>query len=206
MSNLAHSHTPRAGQTDVIEAPMLETTLARLEPDQRSVVFDLGAASASTLSCFANGRCRITFADAVESLLALDDTVGRDALASRIDSLLPRAPEAPATLILCWDLPNFLSRPVLRALMEGLTERSAGGALFHQFIAYPSRAVPTRPGRYSLRKDGKVLRQISATETGVLPVLPMRDLEHIMPGCHLVRSVLLGSGMQDCLFRYGGPD
>ncbi len=205
MSNLADSRTLQTSPAGVVEAPLLEATLGRLESDQRHVVYDLGPASSGTLACFANGRSRLTFADAVEELTALAAETDPSALKKRIDDLLPRADGAPVTLVLCWDLPNFLSRPALRALMECLTERCGGGALFHQFIAYPARESPLQPGRYGLRSDGKVIRLRPPTESrGTLPVLPMRELEQVMPNCHLVRSVLLASGMQDCLFRYGG--
>ena len=122
-------------QINSFKAPLLNRILDNPEdPERRSVILDLGSASQALFDRLSTTRpCRIEVADLVndgglseldriDSLDDADDSDARDP--ARILELLPPANEERLDLILCWDLPNYLTLGSLKRLIDSISGRS----------------------------------------------------------------------------------
>jgi hypothetical protein len=184
------------------KAPLLDRILNAEESEQRQVVLDLGGPSQYLLDRLRAVRpVRVEIADLVGTggLAALRvpeflETSGPAA----VRDYLP-APREPLDLILCWDLPNYLSLPVLRALCAALSERAAPDCQLHMLIAYSRRDMPTAPARYRLGNDGQLVQTCADATLTAAPRYSPEDVNLSVGGFRYELGVLLANGMQEFL-------
>ena len=191
------------------KAPLLERLLDHGEdPAPRIVVLDLGPASQALLDrVSANRPCRVEIADfpghgAVEVLS--DPDVLEAAGEKLITSLLPKPNAEPLELILCWDLPNYLSLAALELLFDTLGRRAAPACKLHMLVAYSKRDMPARPARYVSGEDGHLTQMLISSESAAAPRYSPEDLGRAVGRFEYERGVLLANGMQE--FVYAWPD
>ena len=208
-------------QVFAFKAPLLNRILDNPEdPERREVVLDLGGASQALLDRLSASRpCRIEIADFVHSgglaeierLEAIEDSdqpgsgnpIGFGD-PSWIQDLLPKANEERLALILCWDLPNYLSLRALELFIDGLSNRIAPRCRLHMLIGYSKREMAAMPGRYIPGADGNLTQILSSEELTEAPRYSPEHLNSALGGFSYERGVLLANGMQE--FVYAWPD
>jgi hypothetical protein len=188
-------------QAPTVRAPLFHTLMQRMADGQRWVVLDLGPARNETIALLGQFRCRLDIADLAADLDQLDATLDVTTLQQRVQALLPQRASEAADIVLCWDLFNYLPRPVLAAVLGAVAARMRPGASGHALIAYSNRDVPDRPGRFFPVDAERLANSIGHATRPAIRHLP-EDLKGCLPGLTIERGVLLANGMREYLFRF----
>jgi hypothetical protein len=185
----------------VFNAPLFHRLLEQMNDDARRVVLDLGPARPETVATFGRFRCRLDIASLAEGIDALNGIKDATELAAAMIAVLPPRRAEPTHVVLCWDLLNYLERPVLAALMAELAGRLVEGSLVHALIAYSTPRIAAKPGRI-VPADGQQLSfsRLTAEDRPAQRYTP-DELSRCMPGYRVDRVMLLRNGMQEFLFR-----
>lgn len=184
-----------------LRAPLFRSLIEKLDPEQRLVVLDLGAAQTQTVSLFSQYRCRLDIADLADDLDRLNHEPEPDMLPETAEALLPRRHAEPTDVVLCWDILNYLERPALSALMSRIANRARAGALVHSLIVYSETHMPVHPGHYIPVDELGLLNIAPDGDKREAPRYTPDDLKQCLRGFYIERAMLLSNGMQEFLFR-----
>ncbi len=191
----------QADAPQTLNAPLFKSLVEPLETAGRRVVMDLGAATNQTIGLFSHYPCRLDIADLSDGLDQLEAQVeDQQALQAAVEALLPKRHEEPVDIILCWDILNYLSRPVLAAVMSHIARRARPGAQAHALIYYSDTHMPERPGVFVPMPDGSLVSNDPSPCTRDAPRYTPDDLTRAMRSYRIERAMLLGNGMQEFLF------
>lgn len=204
--SLRRAHTGvRHDTPQALHAPLFQQVLSGIDPAMRTVVLDLGAASTALLSLLSGSRCCVEIAD-IAHFGNLDrlNIADRGAELDEItDGLLPnRVTNDPVDIVLCWDLPNYLELPALKALMRSIGHRCRGGTLAHALIYYAERDMPGSPGRFVPTEHCGLMDLSDTSDWVQAPRYSPEELGDHMAGFAIDRARLLSNGMQEFLFRF----
>jgi hypothetical protein len=189
-----------------LHAPLFQELVGKLDENARHVILDLGAASTAMLALLGQYRCRVEIADLAYfgGVDELNSAVPGHALRELTDSLLPkRLPEDALELVLCWDLPTYLTREALSGMMTVIARRARPGAIAHALIYYSDPDMQAHPGRYVPTADGKLVDHSTPGAAVRAPRYSLEDLGKYLGGFRIDRARLLSNGMQEFLFRLG---
>ena len=124
------------------------------------------------------------------------------ALAETAAALLPNRLTGDAIdLVLCWDLPNYLTLNALSALMTSVGRRARPGAVAHALIYYSGRDMPEHPAHFVPTADGELVDRSAPGAAIPAPRYSAEELGNGMGRFVLDRARLLGNGMQEFLFQ-----
>ena len=188
-----------------LHAPLFQKLLAKLDPSKRTVLLDLGAASTAMLALFSESRCCVEIADVAHfgGCELLNSAEPGPGLTDIADVLLPeRVTQDPVDVVFLWDLPNHLSLPALKALMQAVGRRSQGGTVAHALIYYAERNMPKYPGRFVPTANSELENHALPGELVAAPRYSPEELTDNMGGFAIDRARLLANGMQEFLFRF----
>ena len=187
-----------------VRAPLFQDLVTRLDDARRHVVLDLGPATTEMLALLSQARCRVEIADFAHfgGIDMLNNAEPGPALVAAAESWIREQPEDdPIDLILCWDLPNYLSLDALSALMTAIGRRARPDAIAHALIFYADREMRDRPGRFIPTADGE-LKDYETPGTAIAaPRYSPDDLRNNMGPFEIDRGRLLRNGMQEYQFR-----
>ncbi|MDX1561611.1 MAG: hypothetical protein R3305_01720 [Gammaproteobacteria bacterium] len=196
------------------KAPLLGGLIKRIDPEVRLIALDLGPPAQPVIDCLNNGRCRIDIADliangGIEQLNAAETDDERRVVA---ENLLPWSSrktgsssspaDDPVDLILCWDLPNYLSMQNLQSLVAALSKRAAPGTRLHMLVVYAARDMPTQPSRYEPTPDGHLIVSPTTSQRIAAPRYSPESLNQAVGGFVYERGVLLANGMQEFVYTW----
>lgn len=194
--------TSPSGADGPFPSPLLREVTARFEADARHVILEPGAVSAGILDLLRGRRCRLLVADATEALCALSEAPPEPHdLTRRIETLLFDAGGEPIDTVLCWDLLNYLSPPILSAVATRLAAIMTPTGIIHAYIHSAHATMPRHPQRYTALEDGRVARVGHAPAERKAPRYSAWDLEKHAIGLRVERSMLLRNGLQEYLLR-----
>jgi hypothetical protein len=188
-----------------IRAPLFSMAVEAFEDDRRHVVLDLGRARAGTVDLFGQYRCRLDVVDLPAQLSELPDVEAEDgpeAVERWLDGLLPPARGETVDLVLCWNLLNYLPGAVVEALGHRLAKRVSPKARLHALIEYQATRMPARP--VSIAPIGlELLADAPDDQSATIsaPRFSPKELEKRLPGFSSEKTMLLGNGMQEYLYR-----
>jgi hypothetical protein len=192
----------KAPGPDAFHARLLQQALKPLAEGERLLVLDLGEPHAETVGFFSGFRVRLSIASALSELPALDPTRDESDLRSDIEAVLPERLVRGAQVVMAWDVLSYLKPSVIRALMSYLAELLPRGARVHGFIAYGVKDLPESPRALAVLPDGWLRRlPAPAGATREAKGCPTGELQRLMPDFRVEKAILLGDGMQECLFR-----
>lgn len=186
---------------DSVRAPLFALALEPFEDERRRVVLDLGRARSGTIELFSGFRCRLDIADLPARLADLPDPDEAAEVSRWLDELLPPAGGERVDLVLCWNLLNYLSPPLIEALGTRLAERAAPGARLHALIEYSAKQMPARPLSFAPEGEEIGADPPEGADTITAPRYTPKALEKRLPGFSSERTMLLGNGMQEFLYR-----
>jgi len=173
--------------------------------DRRHVVLDLGRARSGTVDLFGRYRCRLDVADLpglLPELPAIDQDDSQQAIEGWLDRLLPPARGETVDLVLCWNLLNYLPAAVIEALGRRLAERASPRARLHALIEYQATRMPAVPASFA-PSGLELLADPAPGEAAEIPAprYTPKELEKRLPGFSSEKTMLLGNGMQEYLYR-----
>ncbi len=173
----------------------------RLDEGRRWVVFDLGRARTETIALLGRVRCRLEVLDIADDLERLNGDLEPRELQREVERLLPRERSEPVDAVLCWDVLNYLRRPALAALMDGIAGRARPGTLAHALIYYSTPQMPAEPSIFVPLADLQLANLSVPRAQRPAPRYSPEDLGRAMPRYAAERARLLRNGMQEYLFQ-----
>lgn len=188
-------------ESQPVRAPLFNQALEPFEEDQRRVVLDLGRIRSGTVELFSNYRCRLDVVDLPSALGQLPDLEEPGAAGRWLDRLLPAGDDEKVDLFLCWNLLNYLPAALIEALGRRLSERAADGARLHALIEYRATRMTVVPKSFAPQGTEIVADPVDETNTVAAPRYTPKEMEKRLPGFASERTMLLGNGMQEFLFR-----
>ncbi len=154
------------------------------------------------LSLLEGKHCRLLVADAALPLSSLSErALDAESLVGKIDSLIIDAGVESIDAVLCWDLLNYLTPPLLKAFAARLTAIMTPTGIVHAYIHSAHATMPRHPQRYTPLGDDLMAPLDHDTATRKAPRYSTHDLEKHAIGLHAQRSVLLRNGMQEYLLK-----
>ncbi len=188
-----------------IRAPLFAMAVEDFEDDRRHVVLDLGRAREGTVALFSRYRCRLDVVDLPAKLGDLpdvDEEGGTEAVERWLDGLLPPTHGESVDLVLCWNLLNYLPAGVIEALGRRLAERTAPKARLHALIEYRAKRMPTSPASFAPVGLELLPDPPDGDPSAIAaPRHSPKELEKRLPGFTSEKTMLLGNGMQEYLYR-----
>jgi hypothetical protein len=185
------------GRPDAVRAPLLSSLLDAGDPPRRRVVADLGALQPGLLEAVSGTRTKLLIVDLPERRRAGTDHW------EHIDSALPTGHwRVPVDAVLCWDLLNYLDVERLAGLAASLRDRAAPACRVHALIHYSALEMPEQPAGIRIDSDRALQIPNDALQSRVAaPRYSPKALEKAMPSLTVDRSMLLGNGMREFLFK-----
>lgn len=184
-----------------VRCPLFESIIDRFDEQRRYVVCDLGLARRGTVSLFGRFRCRLEILSLPDLLPSLGNCESAAEAEALVRARLPRDADEPIDVLLCWNLLNYLTPEVIGALMRVLAGRLKPGGFAHALIEYSALQMPARPGNIAPDGSGQLLIEPAEGVPCPAPRYSLGALEKSLSGLKSERSMLLGNGMQEYLFR-----
>jgi hypothetical protein len=167
-----------------------------------ATVLDLGGASGGTVGLFGGCRCRLMFADLLSEPGAAGAGLFPDAVAARVSEVVSAgAGGRPVDAVLFWNLVNYLEPAAITALMQRLTPQLSRGAVLHLLVEYTATRIPDPPPRLAPLSPDELRVDVPGAGTRPSPGYTAGDIQRFMGTLWAEKTVLLGNGMQEFLFR-----
>jgi len=184
-----------------VRCPLFQSIIERFDEERRFVVCDLGPARFGTVSLFEPFRCRLEILSLPDLLPALQVCESVSEAEALVRDRVPATVNEPIDALLCWNLLNYLSPELIGAVIGAVAERLAPGGFAHALIEYSSTRMPARPGLIAPNGANQLLIVPDQGESRPSPRYSLAALERCLSGLKSERSMLLGNGMQEYLFR-----
>lgn len=214
MSNIAdYSYTPitridhqvswEAGFS--MRSPMLSDLLNSLSSEEYLEVLDIMPANQGMIDVFSCLNCKLHLPGCLAGLSEITtqkyDTPTK--LHRAFTSLLGfyKRQRASLNVILLWDLPNYLDKPVMAALINYLSEHLHDNARLHFYI-HTRHLMPASPGRYTIVPGGEVFSENTDDKTVESPLYFQEALQTLMQPFKVKRSMLLSGGLQEYVLEW----
>ncbi|MCU7845376.1 MAG: hypothetical protein KZQ93_16220 [Candidatus Thiodiazotropha sp. (ex Monitilora ramsayi)] len=183
-------------------SPLFREVVAQFDDTTRHVILEPGSTSSGSLALLQGKRCRLLVANATLALSALSEKSQDTAsLSQEVASLIFDAGTEKVDTVLCWDLLNYFSLPLIKTFTSRLAAIMAPGGVVHAYIHSAYATMPQYPQRYSPQEDGLVLRLDRDPDARKTPRYSFGDLEKHADGLHIDHSMLLRNGIQEYLLR-----
>lgn len=187
-----------------LNSPLLFAALTALDPEIRVDVLDLTPAMPEHLDYFRDYAVRLELPGCDTELLKNreEEELESGKLIRLIKQLIPETAKTqkPLDAILLWDLPNYLHKKMLSALIQYLLPRTNQSSLIHTYI-HTRQSMPEQPAKYSLLQDNKVLVDIDTDWTARSPMYYQELLHKVFDPFRVERGMLLANGMQEYILR-----
>lgn len=190
------------GSDDPFSSPLIHEVVAKFDDTTRHVILEPGFATSGTLGLLQGKRCRLLVANATSALSALDEkSQDKEFLSKEVATLIFDAGKEKIDTVLCWDLLNYLSLPLLKIFTARLAAIMAPGGMVHAYIHSAYATMPQCPQRYTLLGENLAQCLDRHQDARKTPRYSFRALEQNMDGLHIDRSMLLRNGIQEYLLR-----
>lgn len=187
-----------------MNSPLLFGVLQALDPESRVDILDLAPVNADLLEYFSQYHCKLHLPACRDELLTLcikDDEVDRSLSREFKRSIpLPDSDNNTLDLLLLWDLPNYLDKQVLSALITYLAPYTSKRTVLHTYI-HTRQSMPAQPGDYRLTSEKNVLVDMPAAWTAISPMYYQELLHKVFAPFRVERGMLLANGLQEYILR-----
>jgi hypothetical protein len=189
--------TPAAPRTT---SKVLPRFLAALSPAPAPVIMDLGPVVGQNISFFGEQlACKILVLDLMAEVESHARRADVDGLGAALTSRI-QVPDGAVDGILCWNLFDFLDRPVGQQLAARLVRLLKSGGVLYGFFGMTAGNLSAHTRFLVDGADAYHLRTAPATPTR-RTVLAPRDINKMFEGLTVAESVLLKSNTREALFR-----
>lgn len=177
-------------------SPGLEAALQGAPDDGTCKVLDLGPSIADN----------VEFVSSFASYVQIVDVVGRDPSTpeiemrgfGRINALreLCDRHRRSFSLVLMWDVFNFLSIDQAERLLQSVAELCLPGARLHA-IVFATETMVATPNRYRIIDSARLAYESTTTEQRGAPGLPPAAVEKLLQGFRVEHSFVLQHGVHE---------
>ncbi|MFO7602568.1 MAG: hypothetical protein R6X06_02005 [Gammaproteobacteria bacterium] len=184
-----------------MKSPLLFGVLQAL--DARVELLDLAPPNSNVLDYFSSYHCKLHLPACRDALLNLDATAeDQPPLTEVFRRYIPLAEGKPCSLdlLLLWDLPNYLDRSVLAALITYLMPYVSVGTVLHTYI-HTRQRMPESPGNYRLTREHTVTVEMAATWRASSQLYYQELMNKVFAPFRVDRGMLLGNGLQEYLLH-----
>jgi hypothetical protein len=193
--------TPRGGN-EPFSSPLLREVVARFGEDTRHVILELGVVNPGALELLQGRRCRLLVADACLMLSELDEKLQEvESPAREVERLIVDDGREKVDTVLCWDLLNYLSPPLLNLFAARLASMMAPTGIAHAYIHTANANMPQHPQRYAMLSEDLVVRLNQDPDVRKAPRYSFGELNKHASALRVDRSMLLRNGLQEYLLR-----
>jgi hypothetical protein len=190
------------GGDEPFSSPLFREVTAQFDGTTRHVILETGTTSSGILALLQGKRCRILVPNVARTLSTLSEKSQDAAFLSReVEALLSNVGAEKIDTVLCWDLLNYLSLPLLKAFTTHLAAIMTPTGVMHAYIHSADTNMARYPQRFSVMGEDGVVRLDHDPAVREAPRYSYGDLEKHAVGLHVQRSMLLRNGMQEYLLR-----
>jgi hypothetical protein len=190
------------GRDEPFSSPLFNEVVKQFGRATRHVILELDWVSSGVLDMLYGKRCRLLVSDATQAFYELNkQSQEKEILSQKVKSLVIDGGKEKIDTVLCWDLLNYLSPPLLKAFTTHLVTIMKPTGVVHGYIHSMQDVMPERPQHYQVLKDGLVTHADQAIALGKAPRYSFWDLEKHATGLRVDRSMLLRNGIQEYLLR-----
>ena len=184
-------------------SPLLFGVLQALDPETRIEVLELAPATAGLLDYFSQFHSKLYLPGCRDELLAL--CVNNDEDAPPLSRIFNRCIPWPNSnntldLVLLWDLPNYLDKQVLSALITYLAPHVTKRTVVHTYI-HTRQTMPAHPGDYQLTHENNVTVDLAAAWNASSPMYYQELINKVFAPFRVQRGMLLANGLQEYILR-----
>lgn len=187
-----------------LKSPLLFGVLQTLDLESRVDILDLAPANADLLGFFSQYHSKLYLPGCRDTLLTLrqteDNTDPSFTRAFKQCLPLPDGENRALDLLLLWDLPNYLDKPVLSALITYLLQHVSQRTVLHTYI-HTRQTMPSHPGDYRLTLENNVMVDLPAPWTAASPMYYQELLHKVFTPFRVERGMLLANGLQEYVLR-----
>jgi hypothetical protein len=187
-----------------IKSPVLFDLLNRLSQETHHEILDICPASQGVIDSFSSYDCKLYLPGCVKELCEMtsddDDTANTLYRAFSKNLGFTEKRKAALDVILLWDLPNYLDKPVMRGLIDYLSHHMHEKVKLHFYI-HSQQQMPASPGRYTILPEGKVWLENSSDTTVKSPLYFQEALLSLFHPFKVKRSMLLSSGLKEYILE-----
>ncbi|MES9994331.1 MAG: hypothetical protein ABW098_20470 [Candidatus Thiodiazotropha sp.] len=190
------------GDNEAFTSPLFREVMERFDDTRRHVIFEPGSISPGILTLLQGKRCRLVVADGADAVSELNEE--SPDWENLLHQLLPSSIESDREKIdtvLCWDLLNYLSLPLIEAFTERLAALMSPAGMVHAYIHSAHSSMPHSPQRYSVLGEDLVASLNQDQAVRKTPRYSYGDLNKYANGLCVARSMLLRNGIQEYLLR-----
>ncbi|MFT4651500.1 MAG: hypothetical protein ACI8YN_000201 [Porticoccaceae bacterium] len=184
----------------VLQSNLLPAVFKRLDLEKRIVVLDMGRAVSSTVSFFNHFKCRLSFVDiySEQFIVCPDVDSSHEELVAQVTKSLNLDANTKIDICLFWDLFNYLSDAMVRALIEALEPH-----INHSTSGY---VIGTRDSRnqlpffrYGIVDKSNLIENSGSGTQGTIYPRSQRDLNRLVDYFEIDRGRLLSEGRVEYL-------
>jgi len=187
-----------------INSPILFDLLNSLSQEEHHEILDICPANQGVIDLFSSYYCKLYLPGCVKELCEITsdkyDTTNELYRAFTRTLGLYKKQKASLNVIFLWDLPNYLDKPVMRGLIEYLSQHMHEKVKLHFYI-HSKQQMPASPGSYSILPEGKVLLENSSDTTVKSPLYFQEALLTLFHPFKVKRSMLLSSGLKEYILE-----
>lgn len=188
----------------LMNSPLLFEMLQDLQQAGYYQLLDVMPATPGLLEAFSDQHCKLFLPGCMPELIRMrtseDDTAQKLQRALRQALGLDGIHNTRLDMLLLWDLPNYLSKPVLSGLIEYLLAHTHHRARLHCYI-YTRQLMPASPGVYQFVTGEKIWVEEQSAQTLPSPTYYQEALHKLLAPFVVERSILLSNGLQEYVLR-----
>lgn len=193
--------TPSGGD-EPFSSPLFREVTSRFDQTTRHVILETGEIRAGVLALLQGKRCRLLVADAALALSKLSEKAEDAAFLSPVvERLIIDGGTEKVDTVLCWDLLNYLTPPLLKLFAARLAVIMAPNGIVHAYIHSADANMPESPQRFAVLGEDHVVRASPGPAVRKAPRYSYGELEKHAVGLRVDRSILLRNGLQEYLLR-----
>ncbi|MBT3048280.1 MAG: hypothetical protein G8D61_05235 [gamma proteobacterium symbiont of Ctena orbiculata] len=199
-------HSIPRGDDEPFTSPLFHEAMTRFDHSRRHVILEPGPVSPGILALLQGKRCRLLVADAAVALSELSGKSSEsEALLQQVGPLINDSCNEKIDTVLCWDLLNYLSLPLIEAFTARLAALMSPAGMVHAYIHSAHTSMPRHPQRYSVLGEDRVACRSQDPSERKTPRYSYGDLDKHATGLQVARSMLLRNGIQEYLLRVQRP-
>ena len=181
---------------DIYSSPGLEEALRGGPDDGSCKVLDLGPSVADNVEFVASFASYLQIVDAIDRDPAASNLEGGGfGRLSALQSLFDRHRRS-FSLVLMWDVLNYLSIDRAERMLRSVAELCLPGARLHA-IVFATDTMPAVPNRYRIIDNARLAYEPATTELRGVPDLPPAAVGKLLKGFRVEHSFVLQHGVHE---------
>ena len=183
-----------------VNSPILFELLNIFQQENYYEILDVFPASQSIVDSFSDFHCKLYLPGCGNELYAMKsdqyDTPNKLHRAFVTQFGFYKKHRSSLNVILLWDLPNYLDKQIMTALVDYLIDHVNEEVKLHFYI-HTRQQMPSSPGVYSILPGAKVWLENNAESTIKSPLYFQESLQTLFQPFKVIRSMQLSSGLQE---------